>query len=159
MADEFETCFLRVLHSLKELKGSDFSFKDEQKMCLRHLFMKRDTVAVMPTGFGKSLIFQSLALLRQQSCVLVVVPLKSIIADQISELTSMGITACSLDDFIENSMEDILSGKYRIVYGSAENITDPKFTQKLKISSSFSENLAAFVVDETHTIQTWGRIR
>ncbi|CAB3979811.1 Hypothetical predicted protein [Paramuricea clavata] len=55
-------------------------------------------------------------------------------------------------------MEDILSGKYCIVYGSAENVTDPKFIQKLKISSSFSENLPAFVVDETHTIQSWGGI-
>ena len=56
-------------------------------------------------------------------------------------------------------MEDILSGKYRIVYGSAENVTHPKFIQKLKTSSSFSENLAAFVIDERHTIMSWGGIR
>ncbi len=78
--------------------------KTNKKMCLQNLFMKRDTMAVMPTGFGKSLIFQSLALFTQESYVLVVVPLKSIIADQISELTSMGITACSLDDHIDKSM-------------------------------------------------------
>ncbi len=91
-------------------------------------------MAVMPTGFGKSLIFQSLALFTQESYVLVVVPLKSIIADQISELTSMGITACSLDDHIDKSMDDIFGGKYRIVYGSAENVTDARFIKKLKIA-------------------------
>ncbi len=155
-AEQFGRCFSRILSYLRVFKGPDFNFKNEQKMCLQNLFMKRDTMAVMPTGFGKSLIFQSLALFTQESYVLVVVPLKSIIADQISELTSMGITACSLDDHIDKSMDDIFGGKYRIVYGSTENVTDARFIKKLKIPSTFIENLAACVIDETHTIQTWG---
>ena len=55
-----------------------------------------DLLAVLPTGFGKSLIFQALAMAKELACVLVICPLKSTVQDQILEASSMGLSADSL---------------------------------------------------------------
>ncbi|XP_028404023.1 ATP-dependent DNA helicase Q-like SIM [Dendronephthya gigantea] len=89
----------------------------------------------------------------KQGCIIVVVcPLKSISSDQIKEAISMGITATSLSE----SLEDVANGKFQLVFASAEEVLDKEFTKVLKCKSKLlHKNLAALVVDECHTVKTW----
>ena len=80
------------------LKSSDLVLKREQKEALRAVCVeKRDCLCILPTGFGKSLIFQLVTFTLDYltkvntSCVLVVSPLNAIISDQIEKLESRGI--------------------------------------------------------------------
>ena len=108
----FEAALQKALNFLSE-RG----LRQEQKSSVKQLFTEGDLVAVLPTGFGKSLIFQLLALVNDDHVVLVICPLKSIVNDQIKEASSMGISAGSLSDYLQT---DIVSGKYRLLFASAE---------------------------------------
>lgn len=57
VADDFESCLAEVLSELSAA-GFAFTLKPEQEKVMRHLLNGRDVMAVLPTGFGKSLIFQ-----------------------------------------------------------------------------------------------------
>ena len=90
-------------------------------------------LAVLPNGFGKSLIFQVLVRVKEiltdkTSVVIVVCPLKSIVQDQSAEASSMGLTAVSLAD---NRIEDIENAKYQLVFGSAEEVLSKSFLSSL----------------------------
>ena len=101
----FEQILKEILLEL-EGKGRKITLKDEQRKAVKQLYGKKDLVAVLPRGFGKSLIFQLLVLLEnrdrndhtQTASVLVTCPLTSIINDQIFEVESMGLSACNLSD-------------------------------------------------------------
>ena len=92
MADEgndvFERRLQETLHSLEEM-GLKFELKAEQRIAIRQLFKRQGLLAVLPTGFGKSLIFQLLVLVARRgegknfAALLVITPLTSIIKDQI----------------------------------------------------------------------------
>ena len=167
---DFNSCLESVLSSLKD-KGFKFVLKDEQIKALRQLYDGGDLVAVLPTGFGKSLIIQLLVLTksemsrvaqertRRKSCVLVVTALTSIIHDQILEVKSMGMNACSLVDEL-GDLKDVESGIFDIVFASPEAATDKKFLRMLKRASSpFLSSIVACVIDESHTIETWTGLR
>ncbi len=85
-------------------------------------------VGILPTGFGKSLIFQLLALLvtekfkrqgveKRDGTILVICPLRSLMEDQLREVADLGISASSLP---EASFEDINNGKFQVIYSSPE---------------------------------------
>ncbi|KAK3721675.1 hypothetical protein QZH41_013828 [Actinostola sp. cb2023] len=161
------SCQSKTEGSLQK-KGFEFCLKDEQISCLRQLFLGKDLLAVLPTGFGKSMIFQSLVLMAQRRSLkdgtgglgfaLIITPLNSIIKDQIEEVNSIGLTACSLAEQLEN-LDEVMSGKYMFVYASAESVVDKRFLTSLKKASCFRDNLVACVVDETHTVETWTGMR
>ena len=73
--------------------------KEEQKLCLQSMAKKRDVFGILPTGFGKSLIFQLLPRVLKESwkiegsTVVVVSPLVSIMKDQVEELSRLGLKA------------------------------------------------------------------
>lgn len=170
MASEelFESCLNEVLEDLRS-KGFTFSLKSEQRSSLRNLFEGKDLLAVLPTGFGKSLIFQLLVLMmevrrkrrgeRGFASIVVISPLQSIIRDQVVEVVSMGMTTCDLNEKLD-CLEEIHQGKYRIVYASAEAAMDKRFLDSLKLKDSlFNENLVACIVDESHTVETWTGLR
>ena len=91
-------------HDLAKLeeKGRKITLEDEQRKAVKQLYGKKDLVAVLPTGFEKSLTFQLLVLLENRNrkghtaSVLVICPLTSIINDQILEVESTGLCACYL---------------------------------------------------------------
>ena len=98
-------------------KGFDRELNEEQKSAILQLMRGGDLLGVLPTGFGKSLIFQLLAVAKKGSIVVVIFPLISIMKDQVLEATSMGLTATTM---AEAKQEDIDSGKYQLVFASAE---------------------------------------
>ena len=73
-------------------RGFNRQLRQEQKSSVKQLFTGGDLLAALPTGFGKSLIFQLLALVNDDHVVLVICPLKSIVNDEIKEASSMGIS-------------------------------------------------------------------
>ncbi|XP_068680332.1 uncharacterized protein [Montipora foliosa] len=149
MADRFELLLKETIRSLEE-NGIKFMLKAEQKTAIRHLFEIKDLLAVLPTGYGKSLIFQLLVLLAKRAgnyaSLLVISPLVSIINDQVMEVEAMNLTACNLAQKLGN-LEDIEGGNFN-VYASAESATDRRFLQSLKKNTTFSSSLVACVVDE-----------
>ena len=107
----FEAALQKALNFLPEW-GFNRELRQEQKSSVKQLF-PGDLLAVLPTGFGKSLIFQLLALVNDDHVVLVICPLKSIVNDQIKEASSMEISAGSLSDRLQT---DIVSGKYTVCF-------------------------------------------
>lgn len=159
MAD-LQSLDLALEEALSSLSGLGLSLelRSEQKQAVMTLLSSRDLLAILPTGFGKSLIFQLLVRVKEilsskPACVIVVCPLKSIVQDQLSEASSMGLTATSLSDA---SLEDVENGKYQLIFASAEKILEKPFLDRLKKSSTpLHQNLAALIVDESHTVETW----
>lgn len=98
---------LQIIDEAKSFIGFDKDLKPEQKECLLSAFEGRDVLAILPTGFGKSLIFQlapfAICLKRDGSLenircfVLVITPLNSIMIDQCHTLSKLGIKACAID--------------------------------------------------------------
>ena len=73
-------------------------FKSEHEMAIYRLLHRRDIMAILSTGFGKSMIFTFFAMAKEgmsssKSCMIAISPLKSIIDDQILEMLSLGCTA------------------------------------------------------------------
>ena len=161
----FEHILKEILMELK-YKGRKITLKDEQRTAMKQLYGKKDLAAVLPTGFGKSLIFQLLILLENRNrnghsqtvSVLLICPLTSIINDQIMEVESMGLPACNLSENLAD-LTDVEGGKYHIVYSSEESALDKRFLQSLKKNNVFSQRTVACVVDESHTIETWTGLR
>ena len=110
--DTFEACLQTALTFLTK-RGFSHKLRQEQKSSVKQLFTGEDVLAVLPTGFGKSMIFQLLALVREDSVVCVICPLKSILSDQIKEASSMGILVGPLSDCLQT---DIQSGKYSLLF-------------------------------------------
>lgn len=94
---EFLTVLRRVQFALKQGKFPDLNFKPPQMKCLEYLLKGHDVIGVLPTGFGKSMIFHLLPHLipvkTRKNIVIVVCPLNSIIEDQLGVLRDRNITA------------------------------------------------------------------
>ena len=108
--------------------------RTEQKDAFSTLVSGKDLLAVLPIGFGKSLIFQMLVLIKQimtgkPSSTVVVCPIQTIIFDQLAEAFSMGLTAAALT---ESRLEDTESAKYQFIFASAEEVLSKPFLSSLK---------------------------
>lgn len=137
--------------------GKSIRLKPEQVAAVKSLLNGKDVLAVLPTGFGKSAIFQFFVRVKEymskgSACILVICPLRSLMEDQIAEARSMGLTANSLP---EASLEDVGAGKFQLLFSSAENVLEKEFLAFLKQETIFHRSLAAVVVDESHTVETW----
>ena len=159
MADSltFDAALEEPLSFLSEL-GMSRQLRHEQKEAISTLVHGSDLLAVLPTGFGKSLIFQLLIRVQEilsskPACAIVVCLLKSIVEDQLIEASSMGLSATSL---ASARIGDVENGKYQLIFASAGEILTKPFLSSLKKSSSpLHENLSAIIVDESHTVETW----
>ncbi|XP_068735388.1 ATP-dependent DNA helicase RecQ-like [Montipora capricornis] len=159
MAESVEAFEFSLQEMLKDLSenGKQIDLKPEQEAAIKSLVHGQDVLAILPTGFGKSAIYQILKGVKEKmskdcACVLVICPLRSLIEDQIKEAKSMGLTANSLP---EASLADVQVGKFQLLFSSAENTLDKEFLEILKKNSRFQSSLAAIVVDESHAVETW----
>jgi superfamily II DNA helicase RecQ len=153
MADHLDVI---ISEKLKLLKIS--SSKAEQKQAVVGVLNGKDVMAILPTGFGKSLIFQLFTLVKMHkdelTSIVIVSPLTSIMEDQIKDFEYLGISAVKLsrDD---KTLEEIAGGKYRVIFGSAEAVLDERFRNVLKdYTKPFHSHVKLIVVDECHTVET-----
>ena len=98
--------------------------KPEQETAINNLLNGRDVMAILPTGFGKSMIYTVFALAKEQissskTCVIVIAPLKSIIDDQISEMLSLNCTAMELTT---EALNVVRESPPQFLYCSAETV-------------------------------------
>ncbi len=131
------------------------AFRPMQERVIRDVLTGQDTLALMPTGGGKSLCFQVPALVMGKLC-LVVSPLIALMKDQVERLRSMGIAARAITSDmrwaeIDNTLEAAACGKLSFLYVSPERLGSDHFQARLPRMP-----LGLIAVDEAHCISQWG---
>jgi len=142
------------LDILKEYWGYD-SFRGMQQDIIESVLEGRDTLAIMPTGGGKSITFQVPALMRPGTTI-VVSPLIALMTDQVQNLRKRGVRAIVLHSGLSHSrifdiLEQAQYGAYDLIYVSPERLQSELFRTRI---SYVDVNLIA--VDEAHCISEWG---
>lgn len=159
-----ETGFEESLsRALKSVSLEHFSLRQQQKEAIRNIvFSRKDTLIILPTGFGKSLIFQLLPFVfdswlgATKSFILVVSPLNALMRDQTVKLNEMKVSCLVVrnnDSLRDVDVNDIKHSKYRIIYGHPEAFVGK--LRKLLDCEEVRRNMRAIVVDEAHLIVEW----
>lgn len=139
---------------LKQFWGYD-KFRPLQGEIIESVLDGHDTLALLPTGGGKSLCFQLPALCKEGLC-LVISPLIALMKDQVDELNRLGIKAYAIYTGLTNREIDIILdnciyGNVKLLYVSPERLQTELFAARVK---KMKINLLA--VDESHCISQWG---
>lgn len=149
---------------LNHFCGRFFRFsalRNEQLSAIGEILRGKSLLVLLPTGYGKSAIFQ-LAALVQPGTALVVAPLVSLIVDQAEHLNRDGITgvgyitsrkSSELDE--DSTLEQLRNGRYRLFYVAPERFDQPKF--RSEINRLIGDHRFSMVaVDEAHCASEWG---
>jgi ATP-dependent DNA helicase RecQ len=139
---------------LKTVFGYD-EFRGLQANIIQNILKKRDSVAIMPTGSGKSLCYQLPALMFDGLTV-VVSPLISLMEDQVSSLRELGVTAVYLNSTLNYEQylytaQQIRQGRVKLLYVAPETLLRPETLVLLDES-----RVAILAIDEAHCISAWG---
>src|SRR3972149_8666118 len=131
------------------------SFRAGQEQAIQTLLHKQHILAIMPTGAGKSLIFQ-LAALQMEGITLVISPLIALMKDQVDALNRRGIPATFINSAIPVSEQKerltlISQGEYKLIYVAPERLRNASFLHSLQ-----TRTLSLLAVDEAHCISEWG---
>ncbi len=145
-----------LAHLLKQVFGYD-RFRPLQREIIDAALAGRDTLAVLPTGAGKSLCFQLPALARPgPGLTIVVSPLIALMKDQVDQLTAAGVSATFMNSTLgaeesKRRFRGLYAGEYKLLYVAPERLMLDGFTERLK---EWPVRLIA--VDEAHCISEWG---
>ena len=136
-----------------------------QEEAIISILKGNDTLVLLPTGGGKSWIYQFLPLvlsalrsmfgdltcLPERPVIPVISPLNALIDDQIQSSRELGLEAVKLD---ESVVQDIKACRYSLIFGSPELWLDNSRYRDILLSRRFYQNCVVLVVDEVHKV-TW----
>lgn len=142
-------------NTLKYFWGFD-GFRNHQEEIIDSILNHRDTIALLPTGGGKSLCYQLPAILQQGVCI-VISPLLALMKDQVNQLKRIGIEAEYLSSELDEAEAELIYNNCKdnitkLLFISPERLTNSLFLQNIgEIELSF------IAVDEAHCISEWGQ--
>ena len=134
--------------------------KPEQIHLVQRALLSQSGLGILPTGFGKSLVFQLYALMVPQT-MLVISPLKALIRDQVHAMRRLGlhcvdaITGADSAAVKDRKMADFRARKLRLLYISPERLQIKAFYEELQNTMAVTP-VGAIVVDEAHCVSEWG---
>lgn len=139
---------------LKKYWGYD-QFRPLQQEIIESVLAGRDTLALLPTGGGKSICYQVPAMVLPGLCV-VVSPLIALMQDQVGRLEQLGIPAASVHSgmsykTVKRVLENAADGTYKLLYVSPERIQTHLFQEHI-----YDADLSLLAIDEAHCISQWG---
>ena len=147
-----------AIKPLKHLMRGTFGldrFRPGQEAVIKSVVAGRDTIAIMPTGAGKSLCYQ-LPALHLPGATIVVSPLIALMKDQCDKLNELGVSARQLNSTIPAAevaatLEAISAGEIEFVFATPERLEDQAFLGALRRT-----DIDLFGVDEAHCVSEWG---
>ncbi|QAY65120.1 DNA helicase RecQ [Paenibacillus protaetiae] len=139
---------------LKQVYGYD-EFRKGQEQIIGGILEGKDTLAVLPTGGGKSICYQIPALALEGTTI-VISPLISLMKDQVDTLNRLGVPAAYLNSSLgaaeyRDIMRNAMMGEYKLLYVAPERLDAPMF-------ASLAEQLTIplIAIDEAHCVSQWG---
>ncbi len=144
-----------LVPELHRLFGFD-GFRPGQEEVVRAAVAGRDTLALMPTGSGKSLTYQLAAMLRE-SPTLVLSPLIALMKDQVDKLppevarTATFVNSSLTGEETSARLEDVAAGRTRLLYAAPERLRSAAFVEMLR-----RVQVGLVVIDEVHCVSMWG---
>ncbi|MFI5162248.1 MAG: ATP-dependent DNA helicase RecQ [Sphingobacteriales bacterium] len=131
------------------------TFRPLQEEIVQSVLLGRDTLALLPTGGGKSVCFQVPALAKEGICI-VVSPLIALMKDQVENLKAKGIEAVSIVSGmskreIDIALDNCVYGAVKFLYLSPERLLSELVQERIRYM-----NVNLIAVDEAHCISQWG---
>lgn len=146
----------KIHNALERYFGYD-SFREYQEEIVESILKGRDTVAIMPTGAGKSLCYQ-LPGIMVEGVTVVISPLISLMKDQVDYLDNIGIPAVYLNSSLSSvqfreRLRGIYENRYKMIYVAPERLETEGFIHAM---NSLGALCAQVIVDEAHCVSQWG---
>lgn len=144
-----------IIHEILKKYWGFSSYRPLQEDIINAALDKKDTLALLPTGGGKSICFQVPAIVNEGTCI-VVSPLIALMKDQVANLRSRNIAAVAITSTmrqreIDIALDNCVFGKYKFLYVSPERLQTEMFMARVK-----KMNVNLLAIDESHCISQWG---
>lgn len=131
------------------------NFRESQEEIIQDIINKKNVLAIMPTGAGKSLLYQLPSLLCNTYSI-IISPLISLMQDQVESLNKQNVRAAYINSSLDSQeirkvLSQLNDGKIKMLFVAPEKLDNPFFVEQIK-----QTNPTYLFIDEAHCISQWG---